>query len=891
MQKRVNKTALASVFLALFLAFNLVVPSISHADAAAEKAGSTSSERIIRVGYYKGDANFMDGFSDNQMKSGYGYEFLQVIAVLTGWQYEYVYGSRDQVLQLAEKGEVDIVPGIAPTPANKKLFLFPDHGIGLDNTDKSIAVAPGKYEILKELDSALNRLQLLNSNELSDLKEKYYPENTTGNQLTISERAYLEELGTLNLGFVRSNLPISGAGSDGSPEGLAATVADWLASYLPIPINCVPYDSIPEMIEGIHNGDIDAAFPIYANIWVSEQNNVLQTKTIFNDKAVILFQGTYKDYFVATIGVSEAGLQQRDYIIANYPDANIETFPTRTEAINAMMNDKVDCVIGCSSIMQRFLSENPDIDDGFNTAFLDDPEEFGMAVERNNTELASILNKAITQMDPSEITNSIIQNSAGETRYSFSTFIRQNALALIIFMVAILAILIAIFLSYRSKTKAFNEKQEETMSALETALESSNVANEAKSRFLSNMSHDIRTPMNGIIGMATIAQENLGNEEVVKDCMEKITVSGNHLLGLINDILDMSKIESGAVTLQEEDVDLRKVMNALTVLNTPLADEKKQEFSVTVGDLKHPIVISDELRIQQVFTNLTSNALKYTPEGGKVEVSLVEVDEFDAPLKRQNEAEDARASANIRDAHNMANYIVTVKDNGIGMSEEYLPYLFEAFTRENDSASSEARGTGLGMAIVGSTVNMMGGEIDVESVLGEGTVFTVKLSFPIGVDENGNPLGATDAAPGATQSKEDTEEIFKKLEGKHVLVAEDNELNFEVVQGVLAKTHMEFHHAADGRIALDMFRQSKPFFYDFIFMDVQMPVMNGLESSEAIRELDRPDAKVVPIFAMTANAFDDDRKDVLAAGMNEHVSKPLRRDKLLELIIEYSNKE
>lgn len=873
MQNSVNRTALTSLCLALILAFSMLVPRLSFADESADGASNSSSGNVVVVGYYKGDSNFMDGFSDNEMKSGYGYELLQIIAAYTGWQYEYIYGSRDEILHLAEAGEVDLVPGISPTAANSKIFLFPKHGIGLGDTDKSIAVAPGKHKILDELDSALNHIQAGDPTVLADLKNKYYPESASGNHLAISERAYLMERGSLNIGYVRNNLPISDEGSNGDPEGLAATVIDWIASYLPITVNCIAYDSVAKMIEGLHSGEIDTAFPVYTNRWVSEQNNILQTRPIFTDKAAILFQGAYQDEFVSTIGVATEGIQQTDYIVANFPDATVEPFPTRTDAINAMMNGVVDCVIGCSSTIQRFLSENPDIE-GLNMAFLDNPEEFGMAVNRTDTTLATVLNKAIMQMDDSEITNSIIQNSAAETTYSLGSFMRHNAVALIVFLVIIFAIVVAVFISYRHKTRLFNVKQEETMSALEDALESSKIANEAKSRFLSNMSHDIRTPMNGIIGMATIAQENLGDGDVVEDCMEKITVSGNHLLGLINDILDMSKIESGSVTLQEENVDLRKVMNALDVLNTPLADEKNQHFSVKVGKLKHPIVVSDELRIQQVFTNLTSNALKYTPEGGNVEVSFAEIDNLDNDPNPQE-----------------ANFVFKVQDNGIGMSQDYIPHLFEAFTRENDSASSEARGTGLGMAIVGSTVKMMGGEVDVESSLGEGSTFTVKLSFPISRDKDGKALGEVEPSDGALQSKESIDDIYAQLEGKHVLVAEDNELNFEVVQGVLAKTRMEFHHAIDGRVALDMFKKSKPFYYDYIFMDVQMPVMGGLESSAAIRELNRPDASTVPIFAMTANAFDDDRKDVLAAGMNEHVSKPLRRDKLIELIIAYAKKK
>ena len=939
MKQRVGHSAIASFGLAIILAFSTLFPCASFAadptntttvgtevvaadpadstdpanpadgieNVAADEAPVPVEETVVRVGYYRGDTNFLNGFSDSEMKSGYGYELLQMIATITGWRYEYVYGTRDQILQMAARGEIDLVPGISQTSANSKVFLFPDHSIGLGDTDRSIAVAPGDYEILDQLDAALNRIQTAGPEVLSELKDKYYPESAAGNHLAISERTYLLIQDSLNIGFVIGNLPISDANEDGTPQGLSATVINWLSSYLPIPVEATAYDTVEAMIEGLHAGEVDAVFPVYANRWISEQNDLLQTRTIFTDRAAMLFQGTYHDGLGSKIGVAEEGLQQAAFIKANYPTAELVFFPTRTDAVLGLQTGKVDCIIGCSSILQRFLSEHPDIDD-CNIALLEDSEVFGMAVARTDTVLATILNKAIAQMDESEIMNSIIRNSAGEAPYSFMSFIQHNALPAIFFTVLVFTILIALFIGYRHKTNVFNQKQKETLRALEKALDTAEEASQAKTRFLSNMSHDIRTPMNGIIGMATIAQENLDNKDVVEDCLDNISVSGNHLLGLINDILDMSKIESGAAILQSEVVDLREVMDALMVLNGPLADDKGQSFTMRMNNLEHPLVMGDGLRIQQILTNLTSNAIKYTPKGGAIEVILSEIPYSDSLSVRATQNRAAIAKGEMpEDEVSYASFVFKVKDNGIGMSEEYLPHLFEAFTREDDSSTSQAKGTGLGMSIVGSTIKMMGGEIKVESTPGEGSTFLVMLDLPIFEDKSEKEAdpdvaGAVDAKQAAgsggvsqandsdvkNDSKAEAAYVREKLGGKRVLVAEDDELNFAVVQGVLAKTGMVFDNAANGQIALEMFEASDPSYYDYIFMDVQMPVLNGLESARLIRALDRPDAATIPIFAMTANVFDDDRKEVLAAGMNEHVTKPLPRERVIELLLEYA---
>ena len=888
MQYRIADMRLISFVLALLLAFGLLLPCAAFADgddnASEESAAQiqdAQDDKVIRVGYYKSDSNFLDGFSDDAMKSGYGYELLQMIAMLTGWRYEYVYCGRAEALELLSAGEVDIVPGINPTANTTQIYLFPDYDIGMSGSSRSIAVKEGEYEIRDELNAALNRIYTADADTLEDLRDKYYSESASGSHLTLSERAFLLDHGSLRIGYMRGNLPISGEDEDGNPTGLAGLVASSFTSFLPVPLTYTAFDYAEEMIEALHEGTIDAAFPIYANSWLAEKNDILQTKPFFTDRAALLFQGAYREDLINVVGAAKEGLQQGEFIEINYPDSEVKIYETRDDVVNAVASGEIESLIGCASVLQRFFAEGYRIDE-YNIATLENPEEFAMAARRTDTTLVSILNKSIAQLDESEITNIVIQYSAAEPQYTFRTFVQHNSIPVMLFLIFIFATLMAIFVAYRHKAQAFNEQQAKTMQQLEVALDAADAANQAKSRFLSNMSHDIRTPMNGIIGMATIAQENIDNKQTVEDCLGKIAISGDHLLGLINDILDMSKIESGATELQREKVDLRRTMRALEVLNTSLANEKDLTFTITVGELEHPLVLGDQLRIQQVFTNLTSNAIKYTPEGGTVTVSLTEVSAAEAVT-----ASEGEAAAPSTDAHEAAYYLFKVQDDGIGMSEEYLPHLFEAFTRENETASSQAKGTGLGMAIVGTTVTMMGGNIEVESTPGEGSTFLVHLQFPVCEEAPEESVEA--GSPSEEKGSSDGFDFAElHLEGKRVLVAEDDELNFEVVKGILAKTGMEFQNAPNGQIAVEMFEASEPHYYDYVFMDVQMPVMDGLAAAKAIRELEREDAATVPIFAMTANAFDDDRKEVLDAGMNEHVSKPLRQAQIFEVLSKYS---
>lgn len=396
-----------------------------------------------------------------------------------------------------------------------------------------------------------------------------------------------------------------------------------------------------------------------------------------------------------------------------------------------------------------------------------------------------------------------------------------------------------------------------TKQALEEAYEVANRANQAKSNFLSNMSHDIRTPMNAIIGMTTIAQAHLNDIEKVSDCLSKITVSSKHLLALINDVLDMSKIESGKMKLNEEAFKLSELIDSVIDICKPQAEDKNHRFTVNIKNIDHQYLVGDEVRIQQIFTNLISNAVKYTPVGGKIDVTISE-----KPVNRPN----------------IGCYEFIFEDNGIGMDSNFLEHIFEPFAQENQNY----KGTGLGMAIARNLVRMMNGDIEVESSKGKGSKFTVTVFLKF-QKEN---YSSYNLQNNRSKAEVRTLKTFanKDYSDKRALLVEDNELNSEIAGEILGVTGISVEYASNGKEAVDKLISSEPDYYDIIFMDIQMPIMNGHEATRIIRTSGRKDLEDIPILAMTANALAQDVQATLKSGMNQHLAKPLDLDSLYKAL-------
>lgn len=394
-------------------------------------------------------------------------------------------------------------------------------------------------------------------------------------------------------------------------------------------------------------------------------------------------------------------------------------------------------------------------------------------------------------------------------------------------------------------TTAEKQTEQKQQDALRSALAAAEHANKAKTVFLNSMSHDIRTPMNAILGFTALATTHLDNAELVKDYLQKISVSGQHLLSLINDVLDMSRIESGTIKLDNAPVHLPDVLHDLRTIIQGNISAKQLDLYVDTQDIQHEDIITDKLRLNQILLNIVGNAVKFTPAGGTINIRVME-----KPCPRSG----------------CTTYVFSVKDNGIGMSEDYQKTLFEPFTREEKSGTNKVQGTGLGMAITKSVVDLMGGSISVESATDKGTRFEVVLEFPIDTE--------ADTVQEAQMLPEEGE-IASPLSGMKFLCAEDNAINAEILQMLLEASGASCTICSDGQEIVDTFAGVKPGDYDIILMDVQMPIMDGLEATRRIRSGENPLGKTIPILAMTANAFLEDMQKSKEAGMDEHLSKPV----------------
>ena len=406
------------------------------------------------------------------------------------------------------------------------------------------------------------------------------------------------------------------------------------------------------------------------------------------------------------------------------------------------------------------------------------------------------------------------------------------------------------FMQQEHSEQEYRKSLEQKNVALQLAVQRETKANLAKREFLFNMSHDIRTPMNAIIGFTALAQTHIDDRGQVEDYLKKISVSSQHLLSLINDVLDMSRIESGKVTLEAKPVHLPELVHELRDIVQAVVSEKDLSLTLDTVGVENEDVIADPLRLEQILINVLANAVKFTPDGGQISLWIVQKDTAPAGY---------------------ADFEFHIKDNGIGMSEEFQKHIFEQFARERTSTVSKIQGTGLGMAITKSLVDMMGGRITVKSEQGKGSEFTISLRFPIGEAKTGQTPPAAKASA---------------FTGKKLLVVEDNELNLEIASTLLKEAGFEVDTAENGKIAVEKVEAASADRYDLILMDIQMPEMDGYEATRRIRAL--PDAKkaALPIVAMTANAFEDDRKNALHAGMNGHIAKPLDIPKLFQVLSE-----
>ena len=531
-------------------------------------------------------------------------------------------------------------------------------------------------------------------------------------------------------------------------------------------------------------------------------------------------------------------------------DAAVQTLDSFGDCLAALRSGQIDAYYTYTYQAEGTVFN--DVHSDLRSMLSDERCSFCIGVGRDyDVLLCGILNKSVNSLTRAEvvsITNKYV--NLGRQKFSLVRLAYQYPPILVLAVLCLVITVVCMMLVLRSRR---------FRAQTEAALYKAEEASAAKTEFLSNMSHDIRTPINGIMGMLDIAEDNFDDPARVRDCMRKMRGASSHLLSLVNDVLDMSKIESGSMQLLNAPFDLRVLLDSCCSIIEGQIAERNVTFTKQIGPFWHPYLVGSELHIRQVLINILSNAVKYTPDGGEINF-------------RAKETLFEEGFVHLR---------MEIKDNGIGMSEEFLQHIFEPFTQEQRTSRTTYKGTGLGMAITKKLVDQMHGSLDVESEPGKGSTFLVRLSLPVGTMPESAPVPAPQPAAGSAD---------KPLAGLHLLLAEDNELNSEIATTLLEEQGAKITAVENGRLALEAVQNAAPRTYDAILMDVMMPEMNGLEATRCIRAYEgKGPGEGTPIIAMTANVFADDVKACLDAGMNSHVGKPLDMKVLIGEILKYTD--
>ncbi|MGN0342475.1 MAG: ATP-binding protein [Roseburia sp.] len=742
----------------------------------------------------------------------------------------------------------------------------------IGTSDLYFAVSPEREDLLEELDTAMERIQETSPYYMVLLQDKYFSDGLR-QALTEEERSWLEEKGTIRFGYITDALPISGQKEDGTPAGVTEVILQNMEKFLGIEVEPIAYKSIDEMEEALQADELDAAFPSYRDLWRTENKGIYQTDYIVKDRVMLVFTGNYSEDLFNEIAISNNSIGQKYFVADNYPGAEVMYCEDATACFEAVKNEEIRCCIGCESILQRVMQENPKYAE-LNIAYLDDTEDFGIAVNGQEHLLVEMLNKMITQIDMADVTNSMIQHSYVETQYGLREFVEDNAIWFVSGLAVLATLLIGVFIAYRKNA-------EYTQRILTEAAEEAREASLAKTRFLSTMSHDIRTPMNVILGMTSIASKHVDDPGRVKDSLKKIALAGHHLLTLLNDVLDISKVESGKFTLKPSCFSLKNLADEICNNISFQAKEKALDFQMELVDIIYDELYADELRLNQIFINLLSNAVKYTPPHGSVQFLLWQ--------------------EKLGDDEKRVRLICQVRDTGIGMSQEFMQTMYEPFARENNSRVDAIQGYGLGLAIIHQMVELMGGVIHCQSREGVGTTFSVILDIPIAKEQQECNLGSLvhfteDWDEAAVQAVEfpNSAPVWRKKSGtilqeRKILVAEDNDLNWEIMEEILGDYGISCDRAENGQICIDMLVDAPEDTYAAILMDIQMPLMDGREATRHIRALKDTEKAGIVIIAMTADAFAEDVSSCLECGMNGHLAKPVDEKQLIGMLRQMGN--
>ena len=926
------------------LSLLLLLSAVLPVKAAAE----TAPVKVVRVGSFEDTFNYVN---EKGARKGYGYELLETLSGYTGWQFEYVTCDWSNCFEKLKNGEIDIMGDISYTEDRAEEMLFSDEPMGeekyylyadFSRTDisasnfktlngKKIGVLMGtepeemlteweekhgiktehinisnnedvkqklanheidcfvsleesfwaelgistmtrvgesgiyyainkdRTDIKEELDNAMRALDEADPFYTADLYKRYFSLDYTP-ILTSEEKAWLRKHGAIRMGFLTSDGGVSTY--DPATGELTGAITDYIQfatgclGNQDLEFQIVGYDSKEAELDALKSGEIDMVFHFDQSPNLAEEYRVACTNTTWTSNMMAV---TNKEHFnenkANRVAVPQNKLSLKKYLAFYYPQWEIVDCDTQEDAAKLVRDGQADCVVTGASSEEKYSKKY-----GFYSVLLPNPAKSCFAVNSGNRSLLSILNKTLNAMPTNMLTGSLAMHKSSLRKVTLSEFIKDNFfMVLLVSSIAVAVVLLTILKLLRkarkaeaAAKKAANDTQE-LNAKLQVAVENAESANRAKSTFLFNMSHDIRTPMNAIIGYADLASRHLDDPAKLEKYMENIQVCGQNLLMLLNNVLDLARIENDKTEIEYSVSDVEKDFRNCIAMFQNQADSKGQTLTVT-AQLQHPYVYADIPHLTEVCTNLVSNAVKYTGACGTIHCDITQ-----KPGKKEG----------------WCDTVITVADNGIGMSQEFQKHIFEPFERERTSTVSKVEGSGIGMGIVKKLVGLMGGTVEVESKIGVGSTFTVTIPCRIASQEE-------------RQAKRDTTSSDKKsLSGTKILLAEDNDLNAEIAVELLQEEGCTVDRAKDGVECVDMLEKAANGTYQLILMDIQMPVMNGYDAAKKIRRMEDLPKADIPIIAMTANAFSEDKQAALDAGMNDHVSKPINRNILVPTIQKY----
>ena len=926
------------------LSLLLLLSAVLPVKAVAE----TAPIKIIRVGSFEDTFNYCN---EKGARKGYGYELLQTLSGYTGWQFEYVTCDWSDCFEKLENGEIDIMGGISYTEDRAEEMLFSDEPMGeekyylyidLSRADisasnfktlngKKVGVLMGtepevmlteweeKYglktqhvnisnnedvkqklanheidcfvsleeslwaelgistitrvgkssiyyvlnkdrsDLKEELDNAMRALDEAAPFYTADLCKKYFSLDYKP-ILTGEEKAWLRKHGAIRMGFLTSDRGVSTY--DPATGEITGTITDYIQfatdclGNQELEFHLVGYDDKEAELNALKSGEIDMVFHFDQSPNLAEEYRVACTNTTWTSNMMaVTNQQHFNENKANRIAVPQNKISLTRYLAFYYPQWEIVDCDTQEDAIKLVKDGQADCFVTGISSEGNYSKKY-----GFYSVPLPNPANSCFAVNSGNRSLLSILNKTIKAMPANMLTSSLAMYKSSSRKVTLIDFIKDNFfMVLLVSSIAVAVVLLTILKLLQkarkaeaAARKAANDTQE-LNAKLQVAVENAESANRAKSTFLFNMSHDIRTPMNAIIGYADLASRHLDDPAKLEKYMENIQVCGQNLLMLLNNVLDLARIENDKTEMEYSVSDVDKDFRNCVAMFQNQADSKGQTLTVT-AHLLYPYVYADIPHLTEVCTNLVSNAVKYTGAGGTIHCDVTQ-----KPGKKEG----------------WCDMVVTVADNGIGMSQEFQKHIFEPFERERTSTVSKVEGSGIGMGIVKKLVELMSGTVEVESKIGVGSKFTVTIPCRIASEDE-------------TQAKREINPSDQKcLCGTRILLTEDNDLNAEIATELLQEEGCTVDRAKDGVECVDMLEKAANGTYQLILMDIQMPVMNGYDAAKKIRRMDDPQKAGIPIIAMTANAFSEDKQAALDVGMNDHIAKPINMNILVPTIQKY----